>query len=199
MADFSAVVEWLLTYGYGIMFFGMLVEGPVVTAAAAFAVGLGYFDFGVVYVLSVLGDIIPDIMFYGVGYWGRETVVEKYGKYIGLTPGILSKGERLISRNTVKSLVLFKLAPVFSLPGIVIAGIMKIPAKKFLTVDLIFTFFNSLLFMVLGFYFGKIFETIMYHIKNAQWALLFVVVIAAAAYYGYKKISARLAKRFKEQ
>ncbi len=198
MGDFSAVVEWLLIYGYGIMFFGMLVEGPVITAAAGFAAGLGYFDLGIVYMLSVLGDIIPDFMFYGVGYWGRETVVKKYGKYIGVTSELFLKTEGLLSRNFVKSLVLFKLAPIISLPGIVIAGIMKMPAKKFLAIDLVFTFFNSLLFMGLGLYFGKMFETIMYYIKNAQWAFLAIVVIAAAAYYGYKKVSAQLAKKLEE-
>lgn len=198
MSDFSAVVDWLLTYGYGIMFFGMLVEGPVVTAAAGFAAGLGYFNLLAVYMLSVLGDIIPDIMFYGAGYWGREAVIQKYGKYIGLTPELLLKTEGLLSRNLIKSLVLFKLAPIISLPGIVIAGIMKVPAKKFLAIDLLFTFPNSLLFMGLGFYFGKMFENIMRHIQNAQWTLLAILAVTAAAYYGYKKISARLAKKLEE-
>ena len=40
----DATLQWVIAGGYALVFFGMMIEGPIVTAAAAFAASLGYFN-----------------------------------------------------------------------------------------------------------------------------------------------------------
>ncbi len=75
---FSAATQWVLMHGYWVIFLAMLIEGPVVTAAAAFAVALGYFNLWAIFGLSLAGDLVADIIYYAIGYWGRITVVERF-------------------------------------------------------------------------------------------------------------------------
>ena len=177
----------------------MLVEGPIVTAASAFAVGLGYFNPFIIYALSVLGDIIPDLAFYAIGYWGRTAAVDRFGKYFGLTPAIVSRTERILKRHAAKAIIIFKLAPIISLPGIIVAGATRIPAKKFLAIDILFTFPNSLLFMALGFYFGRTFSVVMGYVQNVQYAILAIILLTLGTYFIYKKISARIAQKLEDR
>jgi membrane protein DedA with SNARE-associated domain len=75
----------MLQQGYTLMFMLMLIEGPVVTAAGAFAAAFSYFHLWIVFVLSILGNLIPDVVYYAMGYWGRHNLIEQYGHYFGLT------------------------------------------------------------------------------------------------------------------
>ena len=60
--NFFALAQWVMIHGYAFMFTGMFVEGPLITAAASFGAALGYFNLTIVAILSLLGDILADLM-----------------------------------------------------------------------------------------------------------------------------------------
>lgn len=45
----------------------MVVEGPIVTSIAAFAASLGYLDIYMILIISLLGNLIPDILLFFIG------------------------------------------------------------------------------------------------------------------------------------
>src|SRR5437868_9392115 len=94
--DFGALTHWVVSNGYVLLFIGMLVEGPVVTAAAAFAAALGFLDIWLVLLFSIIGNLFPDVIYYLIGYWGRERFVDKYGHYFQLTKDRVAKLEKMI-------------------------------------------------------------------------------------------------------
>mgnify|MGYP001591522550 CR=1 FL=1 len=51
--SFATVFDWVIKHGYLFIFIAMCVEGPVVTAAAAFAAALGYFSWPVIFILAI--------------------------------------------------------------------------------------------------------------------------------------------------
>ena len=59
---FDQVLTFIEQNGYVLLFLLMILEGPIVTAAAAFAASLGYLSLPVVFILSVLGNIIGDLI-----------------------------------------------------------------------------------------------------------------------------------------
>ena len=63
----SEVLDWLIRYGYLLMFLLMLIEGPTITASAALGAALGYFNVFVVFALSFLGNFLPDMLYYMLG------------------------------------------------------------------------------------------------------------------------------------
>ena len=74
ITSFASAFSWVIAHGYPLMFVAMLIEGPIVTAAATFAVVFGYFNISMIFVLSILGDIVADVIYYIIGYFSRIQV-----------------------------------------------------------------------------------------------------------------------------
>src|SRR5437762_2032987 len=108
-SDFSAVFAWTISHGYLLMFIAMLIEGPIVTSAAAFAAALGYFNIPMVFLLSLLGDIVADIIYYAIGYWGRLKIVDRIGPKFGLSKERMGNIEKLLGEHRIKTILAIKL------------------------------------------------------------------------------------------
>jgi membrane protein DedA with SNARE-associated domain len=90
-SNFNAVLPWLIANGYWLIFLAMCIEGPVVVAAASFACALGFLNPVVIFILGFFGDVLPDILFYSIGLSGREVVVNKFGRFFGLSSGRIKR------------------------------------------------------------------------------------------------------------
>jgi membrane protein DedA with SNARE-associated domain len=142
---FQAITQWILSQGYSLMFVLMLIEGPVVTAAGAFAAALSYFHLWIVFLLSILANLIPDAVYYAMGYWGRHTFIDKYGSYFGVTKKRMAAAEKLAKKHTVKSLIAIKMIPFLATPGLIVVGASKMDIKKYIWWSLIITLPSSLI------------------------------------------------------
>src|SRR6185437_16550121 len=107
-AGFAGTLQWILQHGYFFLFVLMLIEGPVITAAGAFAAALHYFNIWIILLLSILANLIPDLIYYAVGYWGRNTIVSRYGHYIGITQERIVAIEALAEEHSGKSIFMIK-------------------------------------------------------------------------------------------
>ena len=130
-ASFAGMVQWVLQHGYPLLFIVMLVDGPFVTAAAAFAAALHYMNIWIVLLISILANLIPDLVYYAIGYWGRETFVNTYGHYFGITPERVASVEKLAQQHSGKSLFLIKMIPFLATPGLILVGATKMDIKKY--------------------------------------------------------------------
>ncbi|MCX6761397.1 MAG: VTT domain-containing protein [Candidatus Moranbacteria bacterium] len=194
-SNFSGAFTWIIQHGYFLMFVIMLIEGPVITAAAAFAVALGYFDGWVVFSLSIVGNLLPDVIYYAVGYWGREKLVNRYAHYFGLPQDRIIYLENLSRRHAGKAMTLIKLVPLLATPGLIIAGAVKMPLKKYINWCVILTVPSSLFFYLLGFYFGAAYDKINHYLNLSGLALILILIFFALISYGYGKLTARFARK----
>lgn len=191
---FSALAHWILIQGYWIIFVAMLIEGPIVTAAAAFAVSLGYFNLWAIFGISLAGDLVADVVYYLIGYWGRITLVERFGHYFGLTKDRIGRMENLIHDHAIKTLVALKLTPVLPTPGLMIVGAVKMNLKKFTIISLLITIPKSVVFMIIGYYFGQEYNKYSAYANNSGYFILAVIVIVIVANYLWVKFSARVGR-----
>ncbi len=148
---FVALVSWVIAHGYLLFLIAAILEGPLVTAAAGVAAALGMLSLPLVVLLSVAGDLIADVLYYSIGYWGGRPFIVRYGNYFKLTPERIKRFESLIHRHLGKTLVFFKLSPVIPVPGILMVGTSRAPLKRFRKISLAITLPKSLLFALLGF------------------------------------------------
>jgi membrane protein DedA with SNARE-associated domain len=193
-ASFAGTVQWLLQHGYTVFFIVMIIEGPVISAAGAFIAALGYFNIWIIAILSVLGNLIPDLIYYAIGYWGREKLVTKYGHYIGITKPRLAAAEKLIERHAGKSLIAIKLVPLLATPGLIAAGITRMDFKKFAWWCVIITIPSSALYLVLGYYFGAAYGTIDHYLHIGGYIIAAAAVIVILVIYLQRKYSWRFIK-----
>jgi len=195
LASFSGALAWVKSAGYLLMFVAMVIEGPVITSAAAFAAALGYFNILIVLILSILGDLVGDYIYYAVGYFGRVHFVEKYGHKVGLTGERLAHMERLLKEHPKKTLAAVKLSPFLPAPGLMMIGATKMPVGEYTWMTLLVTLPKTLLFMALGYYFGRAYDQIAHYLENGQYFIIVALVVVVAVFYAYKKIAAKLSVR----
>ena len=194
-ASFSGALEWVKSAGYFLMFIAMVIEGPVITSAAAFATALGYFNIFVVILLSIAGDLVGDYIYYGIGYYGRVRFVEKYGHKIGLTQARLKHMEHLINTHPKKTLTAIKLAPLLPAPGLMMIGASRMPLKRYTWLTFLVALPKTLLFFALGYYFGAAYDRFSAVFQNGEYFILAAVAVTVIVFYGYKQLSARLSAR----
>lgn len=194
-ASFNGALTWIKSVGYPVMFVAMVIEGPIITSAAAFAAALGYFNIFTVFILSIAGDLVGDYIYYAVGYLGRVHFVERYGHHVGLTKKRLKHMEWLIKTHPKKTLAAIKLAPLLPAPGLMMIGASRMPVSRYTWLTLIVALPKTLLFMILGYYFGTAYDRFSSIFEHGAYFMLIAVIAIILVFYGYKKLSAVISLR----
>ncbi len=194
-SGFASTLRYVIAGGYVIMFIGMVVEGPIITAAAAFAAALGYFNIFAVILLAILGDLVADVAYYCVGYFSRAALVEKYGHRWGLSKARMEHLEHLLQRHPGKTLIAIKLIPGIATPGLMMVGVTRMSWRKFTAVCTSIILPKVFLFVALGYYFGRTYDAISKYVDNGEYFIIFAVIATLCIYYIYNKSSSLLAAR----
>ena len=173
------------------MFFFMIVEGPIVTLAAAFLASLGYFSLTGVFVLSVAGDLVGDVFWYGVGRrWGRQFIA-RYGRYVGISDVLMHKVQKIFDRHGGKAILGAKSTTGLCLVTIIVSGMARMPLRTFLTYAFIGGVIWTSTLVFSGFFFGSLYEQIAQYISWAGWIVLFLSALLLVVLTAYKKKSAQ--------
>jgi membrane protein DedA with SNARE-associated domain len=187
-AGFQGTVQWVLQHGYFFVFVLMLVEGPVVTAAAAFAAALRYFDIWIVFILSIFANLIPDAIYYAIGYWGRNTFIDKYGHYFGISKQGMKTAERLAEKHSGKSLLVMKLVPLLATPGLILVGATKMKIREYAFWCTVITVPTSLVYLLVGYYFGTAYTTIDHYLHLGIYLVIGAVIVIVLIIYLQRKL-----------
>ncbi len=193
--NFSSVLDFVKSSSYFLIFIAMIIEGPMVTASAAFAASLGYLNIYLIFVLSLLGDLTGDIIHYYFGRLLRKTVIERYIKKKGINNSQIKKLDEKIHNNLWKSMMLIKMTPPLSTPGLLLIGASRVPVLRYMIISLITILPLTIFYTALGFYFGFAAKTILDYFKIGEYALFFVILIVIIFLLYrlvYKKVMAKI-------
>ena len=174
------ILASLYAYRYLGIFLGTIVEGPVIMAAVGFLVRLGYFNFFLAYILMILGDLVGDVGWYYVGYFGANNFIRKFGRFFGINDEAMEKVKILFHRHHNKILFLSKITMGFGLsaPILLTAGISKVPIKKFIILNFLGGFIWTAFLMALGYFFGNIYLLISEGLRVGFVGLIIVLISA---------------------
>ena len=192
--NFQQAASWVILHGYVLVFLVMCFEGPIITAAAGFAAALGFFNPWIILILAILGDIIPDAIYYLMGYKGRLVSVEKKMSSIGFTKDRADRLENLLRRHFVKTLVGMKFTPVIAPFGYMIIGYMKLSFWRFIYVCSAVTVPKAIVFLLIGYYFGQLYN-INEYIHNIIIFIPIVVALIFVLYFMYKVVANAIRKK----
>ena len=131
-------------YGYlavgGLLFledFGIPVPGETVLIAAAFYAGLGDLNLFVVAVTGFIGAVVGDNVGFAIGQYGGHPLVERYGKYVFLTPERLKKAEQFFNRHGGKVVTIARFVEGLRQLNGIIAGLSEMRWRKFITFNVL--------------------------------------------------------------
>ncbi len=152
--SFASIFSLLFAYRYFALFVIMVVEGPIITVIGGFLSSVGALNLYVTFAVVVIGDVVGDSIYYALGRWGRWGFIDRWGHYVGITRERVEKIERHFDKHSGKTLVLGKLTHAIGSIILFAAGVSRMSYWRFLWFNFVATLPKSLLFILVGFYFG---------------------------------------------
>ena len=180
------IFEFLSRYGYWIMLPLMILEGPVATLIAAVLASLGAFNAFVVLALSIAGDMMGDVVLYGLGYKYGLGFVRHIGKYIGITEKLVSKMEKYFTRHGGKTIFAVKSTTGLCWAAFTAAGIVKMDFKKFVKYSFLGGVVWSGFLVAMGYFYGYLWREIRDTIQWIGWAAVGLAMVSFIVITLYK-------------
>jgi membrane protein DedA with SNARE-associated domain len=153
----EALQHAVAVYGYVALLPLAVIEGPAVTVFAAFLAAQGLLDVGVVYAVVVLGDLLGDVLYYVAGRFLLQRLVtwhRAWATRLRHRVGVLA--QRVRAR--AGAMLLFgKLTHSAGFAVLLAAGAAHVPIRRFLAYNFLGTLPKSLLFVVIGYWFGRLY------------------------------------------
>lgn len=178
----TQILELLNHYSYWILFPLIVVEGPITTIIAGFLVSVGFMVFIPAYLIIVIADLVGDVLYYTVGRYFLTSGVIKFLNFLDVDMKKINKAENVMKRNIGKILFFGKLSHAIGGPILVAAGALRVPIGDFVWFNFWATLPKSLVFLLVGYFFGHAFSRID---KYLGWTTVGLAVITGLAVIGY--------------
>jgi membrane protein DedA with SNARE-associated domain len=187
------IIPLLTAHKYLFLFPVVVVEGPIITVIAGFLSSLGVFNIFIAYAMVVVGDIAGDVMYYALGYYGRQRFIKRWGRFLGITLERVEQLDKHFEKHTGKTLVIGKLSHGVGGVVLVAAGIARIPLRKFVWYNFITTLPKSLILLLIGYYSGESYVKISSYLDYAAIGTVVATVIFIVIYFVMRKVSKKYA------
>ncbi len=186
---FISLVESHRFFGYAILFFALIFEGELFMLAAGVLSHLGAFDIVDVFLVSVSGVLLGDILWYMLG----RIIKERYPnqKFMKFIEKRVKKSFPLIENNPFKLIFISKFLYGLNHSTILVLGFMKVEFKHFLKVQVKASLIWILIFLALGYFFGYTALSITHKLNK----FFLILVIIFCIFLVFEKIIDYLVER----
>ncbi len=198
--DMNGILQFLITYKYIALFPVAFFEGPIVALVAGFLIHQGYLNPVLAYIIMILGDLIPDTIYYYAGRYGNNNrFVKNTGAKLGIKGDDTGVVEKMWKNHPFKTMFLSKLAYGLSTPFLISAGLVKMPLKKFVSLTLPITLFQYGVILIIGYLLGNSFDYASKYIKYAGFIIAGIIIILIILYISFTKYAAYQVKKLESE
>jgi|SRR3989344_2758234 len=178
------MIELLLTYKYLILIPLSIIEGPIVTVIAGFLVTLKFFNLFLIYIIMVAGDVVGDGIAYSFGYFGK-----RFLHYFKITDEKLEKAKKYFNENHRKAIFASKVVYGLGTTGLITAGILHVPYKKYFKTCVLISAVQSLILIMIGVLFGHAYVVIEKYLNYyaAIGSVIVLIILLFVFIRNYKK------------
>ena len=180
------------------------IPSELVLPFAGFLVGEGTavepltgspWSFWLTVLAGTIGATVGALIAYAIGAWGGRPIIERWGRWLGITPEDLDKADDFFARHGQAAAFFGRMIPVIRSLVSFAAGIAHMPLLRFT----IFTFLGSLpwtaLLVFAGVQLGANWETVGAWLKRFEYLVLAILVIIVLAWIWLRIVKPRLAAR----
>jgi len=175
---------------YILLWLGCYFEGTIAMLTGGVLIRLNSVDFWVVYPLLVSADVLSDVMWYAIGYFGARRFVVRWGHLIGVSMPIVEKLERGFNKYHTSILVGSKLTMGFGLAvgTLITAGLMRVSFVRFCVINLLGSLVWVLFLIGIGYYFGDVLSAV-----PGKWQVVSVVTALVGVFFFVRYLTKRIA------
>jgi membrane protein DedA with SNARE-associated domain len=115
-----------------LLFFAVLIEGPIATLTAAAIAGHNpHFDITAVFIVSMLGNLTADICWFMLGTAGKHAKILNYIPWLKNQGALVERAGAEIQKKGIKLFVLTKLGfGIGTIPLLIAAGMLKVNRRQ---------------------------------------------------------------------
>jgi membrane protein DedA with SNARE-associated domain len=162
--------------------FGVPVPGETMLIAAAVFAGSGHLNIALVILVAVAGAVIGDNIGFAVGHFGGRPLVERFGRYVFLTPTRLDHAEKYFDDHGGKIVTIARFIEGLRQLNGFLAGIVGMHWAKFLAFNALGAVLWVCTWAGVGYFAGENIDAIYGAFERYKWyAIAAVVVIVAIA------------------
>jgi membrane protein DedA with SNARE-associated domain len=140
--------------------FGVPVPGETVLVLSAVYAGAGRLNVFLVGLLAFLGAVIGDNIGFAIGHFGGRPLVERYGRYIFLTPERLSRATAFFERHGGKVITIARFVEGLRQANGIIAGITRMHWARFVAFNALGAALWVAVWTSIGYFSGSHIDTI---------------------------------------
>jgi membrane protein DedA with SNARE-associated domain len=159
--------------------FGVPVPGEALLIAAAVFAGSGQMNIAVVILVAVLGAIIGDNIGFAVGHFGGRPLVERFGRYVFLTPQRLDHAEDFFNRHGGKVVTIARFIEGLRQLNGLLAGIVGMHWAKFLAFNALGAVLWVCTWAGVGYLAGENIVEIYSAFERYKWFVIAAVIVVA--------------------
>lgn len=192
-------------FGYlgvtGIVFiesFGVPAPGETSIIAGSVLAGSGRLNIFVVALAAFLAAVGGDSIGYAIGRTGGRSLLVRFGKYVGLNEGRLTRVEKFMARRGALMVIVARFIEGLRQLNGVVAGVTRMPFAKFLICNAIGAALWVGVWSSAGYFAGNHLDAIEGAIHKYQNLALVAVVVLVAAYV-WHRVRRRRAHKAEEE
>lgn len=181
----TKILLFLYSYKYIILFIFGVMDFKVASIFAGFMLSAKNFSLPLIYLVLILGNIIPDAIFYFIGRFGGEMKIVKKNK------DKFSSLQKLWELHPNTALILCKFASFFSIPLVISAGLVKLPYKKMISKSVLIDSILIAIFVLAGYFSGNLYKSYSIYLGylGLTLAILFIFFILIFKYLNIENLN----------
>jgi membrane protein DedA with SNARE-associated domain len=166
--------------------FGIPVPGETVLIAAAVFAGSGRLNVVAVGLVGFAAAVLGDNIGYAIGRFGGRRLVDRWGRYVFLTPARLDKAEDFFNRRGARIIVIARFIEGLRQANGIIAGITEMHWLRFLACNALGAALWVGTWVSIGYFAGQHVTTIYNDITRYSLYATIVAVIVILAWIGWR-------------
>ena len=134
---------------------GLPIPGETTLIAASYLAATGHLSLPLVIGSAAVGGIVGDSLGYLVGRKGGRRFLERYGKYVRLTPEKLTRAETYFARYGIATVFFGRFIALLRILAGPLAGASRMPYRRFLVANAAGAVTWATVMGTLAYFFGK--------------------------------------------
>lgn len=184
LADLQPVLEhygYLAVGGFVLLEdFGIPVPGEAILIAAAIFAGTGQMNIALVILVGVVAAVIGDNIGFAVGHLGGRPLVERFGRYVFLTPARLDRAENYFNRHGAKIVVIARFVEGLRQVNGILAGTVRMHWLTFLTFNVVGAVLWVSSWAAFGYFAGENIGPLYAGFERYKWYVIGVAAVIVA-------------------
>lgn len=166
MLEISTIFALLSAYGYLGVFFGIVLGGEILILLAGALASFGYLKLYWVIIFAIWGIVLHDIIWYLFGRYGREiNFIKNLGKKL-INKEKYQAIEDKFRQHSLKTILFIRFVYGFRAFVLLTAGFLRMNFWEFFVFNLIGSSIWTVIFALLGYFFGASFSILREIIKE---------------------------------